>query len=75
MLSSAGVRRERFERTELMWRRIEWDRLVVEVPSFDSSDPEKFDSDRVEMYDLMREMRVSRVRTALRRVVRLEITV
>jgi hypothetical protein len=74
VLCSAGVRRERFERTELTWRRIGWDNCVVDVLSFDLSD-EKSDSDRVEMYDLMREMRVSRVRTALRRVVRLEITV
>ena len=74
VLCSAGVRRERFERTELMWRRVGWDSWVVDVLSFDSSDA-KSDSDRVEMYDLIREMRVSRVRTALRRVVRLEITV
>jgi hypothetical protein len=74
VLCSAGVRRERFERTELMWRRVGWDSWVVDVLSFDSSDA-KSDSDRVEIYDLIREMRVSRVRTALRRVVRLEITV
>lgn len=70
-LCSGGVRRESWEMRELMFRRIGWERDAAEE-SFGSS---SVVAGRLERYDLINEIRDSRVRIALRRVLRLAITV
>ena len=72
-LCSVGVRRERWARRELMFRRMGCESVACLVLSVVVAAPSVVEM--LARQDLINEMRDSRVRMALRRVLRLAITV